>query len=362
MSLNIKRLFLLFIVVLLIGFSFLIYYRFHPAIYDKLEWLYGKEITITKTANLEGTSVLASEYCNGNFVYSSTMGLQLAPKKMLEIHLLSPCMQREDDYLIVYDREGTEAVVFYKNKELYTVKTEHQICRAKVNDEGYSVIISEQPGYRAAVTVYNRKGKNIYKIYSGEKFILDADVYRNGTWLATCQYDIKEDKPFSAICFYKMEEKNPHSTSTSTETFFSEIDFMKNGNLFAVGDSMTVGLSPEGKEVWKYEYGGGSLQSFYVSEYSVALVLRQQTQKVALLNQKGRASEFLYDGADIKNITCNKNGALFSTTRDLFYLNRQGYRLADIQVTRDVSELYLAEKGKNGLILYESGYDAVKVK
>ncbi len=359
---KLKRLFLLFIVVLLIGISFFIYYRFHPAIYNKLEWLYGKEIAVTKSVNLEGTSVQASEFSNGTLAYFSTMGLQLAPKKMLEIHLLSPCMQRESDYLLVYDREGTEAVVFYKNKELYTVKTEHKIFKAKVNDEGYTVVVSEQPGYRAAVTVYDRKGKNIYKIYSGERFVLDADVYRNGTWLATCQYDIKEDKPFSAISFYRMEEKKPHSVSNSTEVFFSEINFMTDGTIVAVGDSVTAGFSSEGKEVWRYEYGGGALQNFYVSEYSVALVLRQQTQKVALINKKGRVSEFLYDGADIKNITCNKNGVLFSTTRDVFYLNQQGYRLADMQVTRDVSELYLEEKGKNGLILYESGFDTVKVK
>ena len=359
---KLKRLFLLFIIVLLIGISFLIYYRFHPAIYGKLEWLYGKELVVTKSTNLEGTSVQASELCNRDLVYFSNAGLNLAPKKILEIHLLSPCMQRENDYLLVYDREGTEAVVFYKNKELYTVKTEHRISKAKVNDEGYTVIISEQPGYRAAVTVYNRKGKNIYKIYSGEKFVLDADVYQNGNWLATCQYDIKEEKPFSAISFYRLDEKETQSVATSTETFFSEIEFTKDGNVFAIGDSATYGFSTDGKELWKYEYGGGALQSFSISEHLVALVLRQQTQKVSLINKKGSVNEFLYDGADIKNITCNKDGALFSTTRDLVYLNRQGYRLADIQVTRDVSELYLEEKGKNGIVLYESGYDAVKVK
>ena len=359
---KLKKLLFLFCIVLLIGFGFLIHYRFHPVIYGKLEWLYGKEITVTQTVNLEGTAVLSSELSHGNLVYFSSMGLHLSPKKVHEMHLVSSQMYRSGDYLLVYDREGTTASVFYKNKELYSITTEHRIRNAKVNEEGYSVVICDQPGYQGTVTVYNRKGKNIYRIYSGEKFVLDADVYSRGKQLAVCQYDAKGDKLISNISFYRLDEKEAYEVIDSAETVFTTIRFMTNGTLTAIGDSMAAGFSNNGEETWRYDYQGGALQNFSMSDRSAALVLRQQNQKIVIVRENGRISEHLYEGADIKNISNNKSGVLFATTRDVLFLNNQGYCLAQFQVTRDISELYLEKSGRSGAILYESGYDMMKVK
>lgn len=357
-----KKILLLFLVVLFIGIGFLVYYRYHPVVYEKMEWLYGKEISVTQSHNLEGTSILSSELSNGNLVYFSSMGLSLTPKKVIEMHLTSPQMQRSGDYLLVYDRHGTTATVFYKNKELYTMTTEHEIRNAKVNRQGYAVLICQQPGYQGAVSVYNRKGKNIYKVYSGEKFLLDADVHHNGKLLAVCQYDTKTETLTSSLSFYSLNEKKAYATVDSDETVFTGIHFMKNGELIAIGEKMAAGFSTDGKETWRYEYGGGALQNFSVSETTVALVLRQQNQKIVLLDKNGVRGECVYEGADIKKIANNKNGVLFATTREVQFLNHQGYRLADVQVTRDITALYLEETGKNGAILYESSYDMIKVK
>ncbi len=359
---KLKKLLFLFCVVLIIGFGFLIHYRFHPFIYKKLEWLYGKEFAVTQTVNLEGTAVLSSELSHKNLVYFSSMGLHLSPKKVHEMHLASSQMYRSGDYLLVYDREGTQAAVFYKNKQLYTISTEHQIRNAKVNEEGYSVVICDQPGYQGTVTVYNRKGRNIYRVYSGEKFVLDADVYSRGELLAVCQYNTREEKLISSISFYRLDEKKAYEVVDSTQTVFTTIRFMANGKLIAIGDCMAAGFSNNGEEIWNYDYQGGALQNFSISERSAALVLRQQNQKIVILKENGRISEHLYEGADIKKIANNKSGVLFATTRDVLFLNKQGYCLASFQVTRDVSELYLEKSGRSGAILYESGYDMIKVK
>ncbi len=357
-----KKLFFLLCVVLLIGFGFLVYYRFHPFVYEKLDWLYGKEIAVTETVNLEGTAMLSAELSHGNLVYFSSMGLHLSPKKVHEMHLVSSQMYRSGDYLLVYDHEGTTASVFYKNKELYTVTTEHRIRNGKVNEEGYAVLICEQPGYQGTVTVFNRKGKNIYRLYSGEKFVLDADVFSNGKRLAVCQYDTKGDTLTSSISFYRMDEKEAYAVADSTETVFAGIRFMANGKLVAIGESMAASFSDEGEETWRYDYQGGALQNFDLCDRSVVLVLRQQNQKVVILRENGSIREHLYEGADIKNITVNKSGVLFATTRDVLFLNNQGYCLAQFQTTRDISELYLEKSGRSGAILYESGYDMIKVK
>lgn len=358
-----RKLILLFAVVLLAGFAVFFYFRFHPAVYQKLSWLYGKEIAVTKSENLEGTTILASELSSGNLVYSSSMGLTVSPKKVYDFHCITPQMQKAGEYLLVYDRDGTAASVFYKNKELYTITTEHKIQNAKVNEAGFLAVVSEQLGYQGMVTVYNRKGKSVYKVYSGEKFLLDADVYGNGKRLAVCQYDTASDELTSSISFYKLNEKEPYATASSTETVYASIKFLSNGKLLAVGDIMTVGFSSNGEESWRYSYDGASLQNYSISgEKSVALVLRQQNQKVVILHQSGSSHVYSYDGADIKEIANNKNGVLLATTRDVIFLNKQAYPLASFQVTRDIADLHISEKGMAGAVLYESGYDLIKVK
>ncbi|MBE7042626.1 MAG: hypothetical protein E7399_03925 [Ruminococcaceae bacterium] len=359
---KIKKLLLLFFVVLIIGVGFLFSQRFHPAIYSKMGWLYGKEIGVTETTNLEGTAILASEFNHENLVYYSSMGLHLSPKKVQEMHLITPQMMSNGDYFLVYDRGGKTASVYYKNKELYTVSSKHDIQNAKVNDCGYLVLISDQPGYQAIVSVYNRKGKNIYKVYSGEKYVLDADIHENGKRLAISQYATSGDELMSYVAFYHLDEREPYQVSESSETVFAAIKFLKNGKLLTVGETQTAAFSSNGEEDWRYEYVDGTLQTFSVSNYGVALVLGQQNQKVVLLNNNGKIHEYIHQGGDITQITNNKSGVLFAANREVFFLNKQAYLLANLQVARDISELYLEETGKNGVIRYEAGYDKIKVK
>lgn len=358
-----RKLLLLFAAVLLIAAGVVFYFRFHPAVYPKLSWLYGKEISVTASENLEGTTVLASEFSQGNLVYSSSMGLTLSPKNVLDFHFINPKMQKAGDYLLAYDHQGTSASVFYKNKELYTVETEHNILNAKVNDEGYLAVISEQLGYQGMVTVYNRKGKSVYKVYSGEKFLLDADVMGNGKRLAVCQYDTAGDALTSSISFYQLDQNEAYAVAQTTETTLVNIRFLSNGKLLAIGKNMAIGFSSDGEESWRYSYDGASLQNYSVSgSNAAALVLRQQNQKIVILHQNGSSHVYSYEGADIKEIVNNKNGVLFGTTRDVLFLNNRAYLVAQLQVSRDVAALHMAEKGLSGAVLYESGYDLVKVK
>ena len=358
-----KKLLLLFSILLLAAICVLFYFRFHPAVYPRLSWLYGKEIAVTQSENLEGTAVSASELSYGNLVYSSSMGLTLSPKKVLDYHLVDPKMQKSGDYLLVYDHEGTTASVFYKNKELYTVSTEHKILNAKVNSDGYLAVISEKLGYQGMVTVYNRKGKSVYKVYSGEKFLLDADVLGNGKRLAVCQYDAAGDELTSAVSFYKLDQKEPYAVAQTTETTLASIRFLSNGKLVAVGESMTLGFSSNGEESWRYSYNGASLQTYSVTDsHSAVLVLRQQKQKIVILHQNGRSDTYSYEGADIKAVVNNKSGVLLGTTRDVVFMNNRAYPVAKLQVTRDINGLHMSDKGLSGAVLYESGYDLIKVK
>ena len=347
--------------VLLAGFF---RFRFHPAVYQKFSWLYGKEVAVTKSENLEGTTILESELSQGNVVYASVMGVNLSSKKVVDYHFVVPKMQKCGDYLLAYDKDGTEAVVFYKNKELYHIQAEHKIMNAKVNNAGYLAVISEQLGYRGMVTVYNRKGTAVYKVYSGEKYLLDADVQGNGRRLAVCQYDTASDTLTTGIQFYKLDEQEPYATADTGETVFTNLHFMNNGKLVAVGEKMVVGYSASnGEESWEYSYDGASLQSFSVdSDSSVALVLRQQKQNIVWLTQSGIDRVYWYDGADIKKIVHNKSGILFATTRDLTFLNNQCYPIATRQFSRDIATLHMAEKGLSGAVLYDSGFDLIKVK
>lgn len=357
-----KKLLIVLIVLFVVGLGFLFSQRFHPAVYEKMKWLYGKEIAVTETKNLEGTSILTSELNNGTVLYCSDMGLHLSPKKIQELHFVSPKMIRSGDYIMVYDCEGTQASVYYKNKELYTVSIEHTICSAKVNEQGYAVLVSEQPGYQAVVSVYNRKGKNIYKVYSGEKFVLDADVYENGKRLAVSQYSVSGEQLMSTMAFYRLDEREPYQVTETGASAFVSVRFMENGKLLALGDSETVAFSANGEEIWNYEYTSGSLQTFCLSDVGIALVLRQQNQKIVMLNNSGKVCEYQYDGADVRYIVRNRSGVLCASGRSVFFLSKQGYRLAELQLTRDISEIHLEDSGKSGAILYESGYDLIKVK
>ena len=107
----------------------------------------------------------------------------------LYYQLSSPYIYSCGKYSIIADIGGEKAYVIRSGKEIYNITSEQPIQSAFVNEKGYCVIISTEIGYKSMVNVYDKVGNNVYKWYSGERYITDAKISPNSKRLSVLGID-----------------------------------------------------------------------------------------------------------------------------------------------------------------------------
>ena len=360
-----KRRILLFLAILLLLGLFILYdNRFNPSVYRAIAGFYHKEITVTENVAFENENVPSSTAFRNDLVYYSSSGLRSSSGWEYDLRFVNPKLQSSGGYLLAFDRGATEMAVFRNYKLAYSIKDTREIINAKVNRSGYTALVTKELGYRGKVTVYNKRGNEIYKFHSGEKYIMDADFSPDGKRMAVCMLDTSQDSFVSSVAFFNLKEDKPTVTYEDTQGSFTNVRYFSGNRVIAVGNKLTAGFDSSGQKVWDYEYHDAMLQSYSMnSNKAIVLGLRQHNQKIVILTADGKIYEYVCDtNAEVSKVDINENAVMAVTSRDVLFLNRKGFFIASQSFNRDIKDIHIGRSGIRGMVLYHSNFDFVKVK
>ena len=97
-----------------------------------------------------------------------------------EIAFSAPVLNTNEDYAVIYDKGANTATIYKGERLSYSIVTNENIIKAKVNANGYLIIATEKEGYTCECIVYNKKGEAIFKWdISKSEFIDGAVNYSN---------------------------------------------------------------------------------------------------------------------------------------------------------------------------------------
>lgn len=90
--------------------------------------------------------------------------------------ITSPILKAEGEYFLVAQKGGTKFSMYCGENAVYDSNTEHNILTGNVSSNGDVVLVTEKPGYKGAVTVYNKRGDTAFAWSSGSASIISADI------------------------------------------------------------------------------------------------------------------------------------------------------------------------------------------
>lgn len=136
-----------------------------------------------------GSTVL-SAVSNGSYYYVlsdtnisafSNNGKQI----FSELHGFSnPVMSVSDTRALIYDQGGKALQIYNLSGKIHTLETDYEIITASISKKGDFAISTQSNNYTSAVTVYNKKYKQIYKWNSAKDIVNNVLVNPSGDKIA----------------------------------------------------------------------------------------------------------------------------------------------------------------------------------
>ena len=162
--------------------------------------------------------------------------------------MTNPCIDICKDYIVVYDKKGTEVDIFSSKGFIKSIGTTTPIVEAKVASQG-TVAILLQENAVSYIQMYDKKGSLLVsgEIHPENKgFPVSMALSSDATRLLLSIINVDDGEISSELVFYdftsagKKEEDNIAASYQYIGTLIPKVDFVKNDKAIAFADSKII--------------------------------------------------------------------------------------------------------------------------
>lgn len=363
---KIKRLIVILLIVAFIFAGIVLYDQiYNTPMYD---WFGGVlKKGFQRTDNTYQTENLQAYGFIGNKIYTyGSEGLsELTHKTKLkhDTKYSSPVIETDGSYLLIYDNGGLNLSLLRNGKTLFTKSFAQPITKARINRSGYVSVITKELGYKSVCTVYDKKGEEVYYIGAGDSYIVECGVTDNGKNLFLSTSNFSLDGIKSKISAYELDKEDEQVLFESDSTIFTNFAILEQTTLVAIGDDLTVGLSFQGKEKWRYDYNKLPLKTYSTNSSShVAFVLKDTYDHLVTIDKDGKIKECKPDINEIKNVDISGNRLLVSNAREAALYSTSCAQISSTNINRDITFAKLLNGGKRAAVVYGNSIDIYRIK
>jgi len=261
----------------------------------------------------------------------------------------NPKLQTVGDYVLVADINGSNIYVI-KNKKLAFEKTlDDKIYNVQINKSGYIAISTTADGFSSKVAVYNSLGDEICYYGISNDFALDCAVSPNNTTLAVATYGSSNGQIIGGVAFTNLNTQSIITNPTFTNLVISNIQYMSNGNLLAIGDTAALYYNNKGKNLWTSKYESQVLARYISASSSGASLLFNNsvgTETYKFINSKGNVKQETDLDFNPKQISASFNISLITGDRKFITIDKNGKISKTLNLSKDFSSVSIAENGQ----------------
>ena len=181
-----------------------------------------------------------------------------------------PAIDAQEGRAIAFDIGGTAARVFSDTDFIASIETSSAIISASINRNGwFCVCAQESAGYKGAVTVYNSKGVEAYKVRLASGYILTAALSPDNKTLAILNFT----DGGSCITFYNLNSEDAANTYFLPDGLIIDIMYLSGGDLLAVSKDSLITIDKNGADRELYGFSGGILSGYALTGGFIAVHL-----------------------------------------------------------------------------------------
>ncbi len=191
-----------------------------------------------------------------------------------EIHeeMSEPMVETAGSYVLIVDLAGNHRAVSYKNGEIFRqYSLGNDIISAKITKKGCAAFVTDTDGYKAKVTVFNKRGREVYAWNSGTGYITDIELSNNGRYLVAAQLITEGDTTDTRYQFIDTSRGEVIKTVEHKNEVCAELRFISSDRLIAVGDNNISAFSKTGRERFTLSLAGKSPSIYDIGEKCIAV-------------------------------------------------------------------------------------------
>lgn len=276
----------------------------------------------------------------------------------------TPFIDIAGKYLLVGETAGKSFSLYSGNKLLRSCKLENNLISAKLNESGYTILFSEEAGYKGMATVQNLKGNEIFRWHSGEGYIIDADLSDDNRYLAVSQLMTNKEKAYSRILFFDIEKNEQIAVTECEDSVAAKLDY-SGGGWIAVSESGLMGFNKTGKQKYNVSFQGRTIVSMDVSNPNNLVFAFTNSQNNTVLemydkngNQRGTYSA----SGELKNLSVAGEVILCSQLRTLLYIDPSGRMRKSENISHDIKNIQLFNDRKHVLVMGGNNANILKIR
>lgn len=281
------------------------------------------------------------------------------------IALSSPLIETRGDYVLAADLGGNHQAVLIRDGEMVQeFPVTKDIISAKVNKKGTVAIATAADGYKGSVAVIDKKGRELFRLNSGDGYIMDLDLSDNGHYLAVAQLHDKGSQADAKIQFIDLYQKKVVHTAERPGTVIGEIRF-SGKKLLTVSDTELCGFSGggrllfevsfAGKRPGKYDISGDKLLAFSAYDHLGNAVLE-------LYNLRGKQVGSYMADSPISTLDVYDDTVVVARQRDILQISRSGKKRKQVTCNHDVKEVGIFGSGKMCIAAGSSEADLIRLR
>ncbi len=168
----------------------------------------------------------------------------------------NPVVSCEGNYFLLYDRSGNNFRLTDQSGTVFEQDFSNEIICASVRSDGTSAIASQEERYAGSVTVFSKKGEELFKWYSSNYQVNQVALKSGSNNLAVACIGAQEGKIVSTVALMDIGQGSDQEVKEVQfpDMMILSIRYLSNGGLCVVGDTKTVIVNSSGEIQNEYVY------------------------------------------------------------------------------------------------------------
>lgn len=283
----------------------------------------------------------------------------------IDAALSEPMAELGGGYLLLADLAGNHFAASYKRgKMVREYKIGSDIISAKITAKGCAVFATDTDGYKGRVTVFNKRGRELYVWNSGSGYITDVAITDDGRYLVVAQLISDGIEADTRLQFIDTRRGVVVRSVDRSGEVAVNLKFINPNKLIAVTDNHITAYGKSGREIFSVSLEGKSPSLYSIGDkmIAVAAVDSRGNSVIEMYSPYGNAYGTYTADGDIRALSVGGRSVIAAEQKGVVRIGRSGREKSTMPIGHDIKSIgYFSGDGR-AVVIGTSQAETIRIK
>ena len=267
-------------------------------------------------------------------------------------HMSNPHVNIAGNMILLYDKNNNNLAVYEGTKQKYTYECDRTIKNAKVNKNGYVVLISDEVAYNSRVTVLNNKGEVAYIWKIGDQYIVDVDISNDNKKLVAATISTETGVIVENIVFVDINKAKETGHTQNQGDMPMSVEFADSGYAIVMSDNKLCAYNDKAERKWSNSFENTLPESFVIDGAGntvVALKGIKNNTVIKTFTKNGSVSGEYTTETQVLHMDVNQKHIALCEGTKVSVINYSGKLVSSSEIKKEVNDV--AVVGNDNVVL-----------